>query len=61
MINDCGGINGRRINLISYDDAATPSNLAINTSPSDYRVVKEFRMMRFNGERWEPFGPIVAD
>jgi branched-chain amino acid transport system substrate-binding protein len=35
--------------------------LAINTSPSDYRVVKEFRMMRFNGERWQPFGPIVAD
>ena len=35
--------------------------LAINTSPSDYRVIKEFRMMRFNGERWEPFGPIVAD
>jgi hypothetical protein len=35
--------------------------LAINTSPSDYRVVKEFRMMRFSGERWEPFGPIVAD
>lgn len=28
---------------------------------ADYRVVKEFRMMRFNGERWEPFGPIVAD
>jgi hypothetical protein len=25
------------------------------------RVIKEFRMMRFNGERWEPFGPIVAD
>jgi len=35
--------------------------LSINTSRSDYRVVKEFRMMRFNGERWEPFGPIVAD
>jgi len=35
--------------------------LAINTSPSDYRVVKEFRMMRFNGERWEPFGHIMAD
>ena len=24
---------------------------SINTSRSDYRVVKEFRMMRFNGER----------
>ncbi len=35
--------------------------LAINTSPSDYRVVKEFRMMRFNGKRWEPFGPIMAN
>jgi ABC-type branched-subunit amino acid transport system substrate-binding protein len=35
--------------------------LSINTSRSDYRVVKEFRMMRFDGERWEPFGPIIAD
>jgi ABC-type branched-subunit amino acid transport system substrate-binding protein len=24
MINDRGGINGRKLNLISYDDAATP-------------------------------------
>jgi ABC-type branched-subunit amino acid transport system substrate-binding protein len=35
--------------------------LSINTSRADYRIVKEFRMMRFTGERWEPFGPIVAD
>jgi branched-chain amino acid transport system substrate-binding protein len=35
--------------------------LAVNTSPADYRVVKEFRMMRFSGERWEPFGPMVTD
>ncbi len=34
---------------------------SINTSRSDYCVVKEFRMMRFNGERWEPFGPIMTD
>ena len=33
---------------------------SINTSRSDYCVVKEFRMMRFNGERWEPFGPTMA-
>ena len=24
MINDQGGINGRKINLIQYDDAYTP-------------------------------------
>src|SRR5713101_272926 len=35
--------------------------LSISTSRTDYRVVKEFRMMRFTGERWEPFGPILAD
>jgi branched-chain amino acid transport system substrate-binding protein len=35
--------------------------LSINTSRVDYRVVKEFRMMRFTGARWEPFGPIVSD
>jgi ABC-type branched-subunit amino acid transport system substrate-binding protein len=35
--------------------------LAINTSRIDYRVVKEFRMMRFTGERWERFGPTLAD
>ena len=35
--------------------------LSNSTSRTDYRVVKEFRMMRFTGERWEPFGPIVAD
>jgi hypothetical protein len=32
--------------------------LSISTSRTDYRVIKEFRMMRFTGERWEPFGPI---
>src|SRR4051812_18629214 len=25
MVNDRGGINGRKINLISYDDAASPA------------------------------------
>src|SRR5882672_7276000 len=35
--------------------------LSISTNRTDYRVVKEFRMMRFTDERWEPFGPIVAD
>ncbi len=35
--------------------------LSNSTSRTDYRVVKKFRMMRFTGERWEPFGPIVAD
>jgi branched-chain amino acid transport system substrate-binding protein len=35
--------------------------MSINTSPTDYRVNKQPRMMRFNGERWEGFGGIITD
>ncbi|MGY0569862.1 ABC transporter substrate-binding protein [Bradyrhizobium sp. RDM12] len=41
-------------------DLALPA-IKINTSPTDYRIHKQFKMMRFNGERWEPFGPILED
>lgn len=33
--------------------------VSINTSATDYRFIKQFRLMKFNGERWEGFGPIV--
>src|SRR6195952_5075581 len=32
-----------------------------NTTPDDYRVNKQMQMMKFNGERWELFGPIIED
>ncbi|MBI5131150.1 MAG: ABC transporter substrate-binding protein [Rhodopseudomonas palustris] len=35
--------------------------MAVNTSPTDFRVNKQLRMMKFNGERWELFGPIIED
>ena len=35
--------------------------IVANTSPTDYRVNKQLQMMRFNGERWELFGPILED
>ena len=35
--------------------------MVINTSPTDYRVNKQMQMMKFNGERWELFGPIIED
>jgi ABC-type branched-subunit amino acid transport system substrate-binding protein len=34
--------------------------IRINTAPDDYRVNKQMQMMRFNGERWELFGPILS-
>ncbi len=35
--------------------------MTINTSPTDYRINKQMQMMKFNGERWELFGPIIED
>ena len=35
--------------------------VVMNTSPTDYRPIKQLQMMRFNGERWEGFGPLIAD
>jgi ABC-type branched-subunit amino acid transport system substrate-binding protein len=35
--------------------------MSVNTSPTDYRIHKQMQMMKFNGERWELFGPIIED
>jgi hypothetical protein len=35
--------------------------MSISTSPTDYRVNKQLQMMRFDGERWQLFGPIIED
>lgn len=33
----------------------------VNTSPEDYRITKQFQMVRFDGTRWAPFGPLLSD
>jgi branched-chain amino acid transport system substrate-binding protein len=32
----------------------------INTGPNDFAPIKQMQMMRFNGERWELFGPLMG-
>jgi len=41
-------------------DLALPG-ITASTTPNDYRVNKQLQMMKFNGERWEMFGPILED
>jgi ABC-type branched-subunit amino acid transport system substrate-binding protein len=41
-------------------DIALPG-IKAHTSPTDYRVNKQLQMMKFNGERWELFGPLLED
>ena len=33
--------------------------ISVTTTPTDYRVNKQLQMVRFDGERWQPFGSII--
>ena len=35
--------------------------ISVSTSPTDYRVNKQLQMVKFGGEHWQAFGPIVTD
>ena len=48
-------------NLKDVTGDLTLPGMSINTSPTDYRVNKQLQMTRFNGQRWELFGPIIVD
>jgi ABC-type branched-subunit amino acid transport system substrate-binding protein len=41
-------------------DLALPG-MTISTAADDYRINKQFQMMRFDGQRWVLFGPILTD
>ncbi len=41
-------------------DLSLPGIVA-NTTPDDYRVYKQLQMMKFDGERWDGFGPLIED
>ena len=34
--------------------------IKINTSPTDFAPVKQVQMGRFDGQRWQLFGPILT-
>jgi branched-chain amino acid transport system substrate-binding protein len=35
--------------------------ITINTGPNDFAPIKQMQMQKFNGERWELFGPIMGN
>ena len=48
-------------NIRGFVPSLALPGMIVNTSPDDYRINKQMRLIRFNGERWEPFGPIIED
>lgn len=39
----------------------TLPGIVINTSPDDFRPVTQLRLLRFDGKRWNYFGPLVNE
>lgn len=35
--------------------------IKITTSPTDYRIIKQLQLMRFDGKRWVLFGDVIED
>jgi len=35
--------------------------ITVNTSPTDFRPIKQMRMLRFDGQRWNYFGPVMTE
>jgi hypothetical protein len=67
ILKQCGD-NLTRANVMTQatnikdfvSDLALPG-MTTSTTPDDWRINKQFQMMRFDGQRWVLFGPIVTD
>ena len=47
-------------NLKDFGTTNLLPGIKINTSPIDFAPIKQFRLRRFKGERWELFGPTLS-
>src|SRR5437660_2858278 len=67
ILQQCGddltreNIMKQAANLKNLVGSLSLPGMVANTSPTDYRIHKHMQLMKFNGERWELFGPIIED
>jgi hypothetical protein len=52
--NEAGG------QYAQFQVAVLLPGIAINTSPTDFEMIKQAQVRRFNGERYVPFGPVLS-
>lgn len=46
-------------NLNDFELGMLLPGIVINTSDTDFFPIEQMQMMRFNGEGWELFGPVI--
>jgi branched-chain amino acid transport system substrate-binding protein len=46
-------------NLKDLKIGAMIPGIVLNTSPTDHFPIEQMQLMRFKGDRWEKFGPVI--
>jgi branched-chain amino acid transport system substrate-binding protein len=47
-------------NLKSFEPGVLLPGIKINTSPTDFYPIEQEQLMRFKGDTWELFGPVLS-
>jgi len=47
-------------NLKDFEPGVLLPGIKINTSPTDFYPIEQEQLMRFKGETWELFGPVLS-
>ena len=48
-------------NLKNFDLPLLLPGIRINTSPTDYRVIRQVQLQRFDGKEWVRFGDVIGN
>jgi branched-chain amino acid transport system substrate-binding protein len=66
VLRQCGGALSREnmlkqaTNLSDLANPVTLPGIKINTSPTNYRPIRQLQLMRWTGKTWDLFGDIIA-
>ena len=47
-------------NLKDFESGLLLPGIKINTSPTDFYPLEQLQLMRFEGESWKLFGPVLS-
>jgi branched-chain amino acid transport system substrate-binding protein len=47
-------------NLVNFEQGGLLPGITVNTTPSDFAPIKQLRLMRFQGDRWQLFGDVIS-
>ena len=66
VLKQCGddltreNVTRQAANLKNFSSDVLLPGIMINTSPKDFFPIEQMQLMRFNGESWELFGPVMT-